>query len=57
MRTFTRGEDLRKIEQFDPADGLNGYSEATLVPLAFELVRDESGSYYTWLKTEETKTW
>ena len=55
MRTFTRGEDLRKIEQFDPADGLNGYSEATLVPLAFELVRDESGSYYTWLKTEENK--
>lgn len=26
MRTFTRGEDLKKIEQFDPADGLNGYS-------------------------------
>ena len=55
MRTFTRGEDLKKIEQFDPADGLNGYSEATLVPLAFELVSDENGGYYTWLKTEENK--
>ena len=56
MRTFTRGEDLKKIEQFDPADGLNGYSEATLVPLAFELVSDSSSSgYYTWLKTEENK--
>ncbi len=30
------------------------YSEATLVPLAFELVSDGSG-YYTWLKTEENK--
>ena len=55
MRTFTRGEDLKKIEQFDPKDGLNGYSEATLVPLAFELVRDGTGGYYTWLKTEENK--
>ena len=55
MRTFTRGEDLKKIEQFDPADGLNGYSEATLVPLAFELVSDGTGGYYTWLKTEENK--
>ena len=55
METFTRGENLKKEDKFDPQDGLNGYSEATLVPLSFELVQEEGGSYYTWLQTEENK--
>ena len=55
MRTYTRGENLTNIEKFDPKDGLNGYSESTLVPLSFELVQEADGSYYTWLQTEENR--
>ena len=55
MRTYTRGENLVNIEKFDPKDGLNGYSESTLVPLSFELVQEADGSYYTWLQTEENR--
>ena len=55
MRTYTRGENLINIEKFDPKDGLNGYSESTLVPLSFELVQEADGSYYTWLQTEENR--
>lgn len=55
MQTYTRGENLVNIEKFDPKDGQNGYSESTLVPLSFELVQEEGGSYYTWLQTEENR--
>lgn len=55
MTTFTRGENLKKIDKFKPADGQNGYSEATLVPLSYQLVNEENGSYYTWLQTDENR--
>lgn len=51
MQSLTAGEHLKKLDKFADLNG-DGYSDATLVPLSYQLYNLDGENGYTWLDTD-----